>query len=141
MLARRPFGADAALSLAAERVWATMAESDILEAFEHHPQIGADVEALRKKFASTSAWSAGEQRTVGQANEAALHALAAGNAAYLERFGFIFIVCATGKSADEMLAALQARLANPRPAELAIAAGEQAKITQLRLAKLGADGQ
>lgn len=137
MLRRRPFGDDATMMAAADAVWATMEEADVLEAFSHHPEIGADVEALRAKFGSTSAWAEGEQSGAAGASEDTLLALRDGNVAYRERHGFIFIVCATGKSADEMLGLLRARLNNERAAELAIAAGEQAKITRLRLEKLG----
>ncbi|MCZ7678176.1 MAG: 2-oxo-4-hydroxy-4-carboxy-5-ureidoimidazoline decarboxylase [Sandaracinaceae bacterium] len=136
MLARRPFGADEALMEAADQVWSTMEREDVLEAFTHHPRIGASVEELRKRFASTSAWSAGEQGAVAAAGEETLRALSAGNAAYEARYGFIFIVCATGKSAEEMLALLNARMGHEPGDELRVAAAEQAKITKLRLAKL-----
>lgn len=138
MLARRPFGDDATLHRAADEVWATMSRQDILEAFSHHPRIGADIEALRAKFAGKGdlQWSSGEQAGVSEADEATLEGLRDGNVAYEERFGFLFIVCATGKSADEMLALLRARLANDPEDELRIAAAEQAKITHLRLEKL-----
>ena len=136
MLARRPFGDDATLLAAADAVWATMEEADVLEAFSHHPEIGADVDALRAKFGATAAWSEREQAGAAGASEQTLLALRDGNVAYRERFGFIFIVCATGKTAGQMLSMLQARLPNERAAELAIAAGEQAKITRLRLLQL-----
>jgi len=135
MLARRPFTDADQLMQAAEELWAGMTPHDILEAFQHHPRIG-DVESLRKKFASTAAWASGEQAGVNQASEAVLQALAEGNRAYEARFGYIFIVCATGKSAAEMLEILQSRLPNPPALELRIAAGEQAKITRIRLEKL-----
>lgn len=137
MLGRRPFGTDEALMHAADEVWATMEREDVLEAFGHHPRIGASMDELKKRFATTSAWSAGEQRAVSGASDETLRALSDGNAAYEARFGHIFIVCATGKSADEMLALLNARLGNAPDDELRIAAGEQAKITKLRLGKLG----
>jgi len=136
MLARRPFGSSEALHRAADEVWATMERADILEAFDHHPRIGADLGALREKFASTASWSGGEQASVAEASEATLQALRDGNVAYEARFGHIFIVCATGKSAAEMLALLEARLPNEPDAELRIAAAEQAKITHLRLDKI-----
>ena len=84
----------------------------------------------------TAQWAAGEQSSVQQADEATLQRLAAGNTDYENKFGFIFIICATGKSASEMLAALQQRLPNDRSEELKLAAAEQAKITALRLKKL-----
>ncbi|AMJ64729.1 2-oxo-4-hydroxy-4-carboxy-5-ureidoimidazoline decarboxylase [Hymenobacter sp. PAMC 26628] len=132
---RFPFATAAALLAAADAVWYGLAEADWREAFAHHPKIG-DVGALKEKFASTAAWAAGEQGAVRRASDATLGALAAGNAAYEAKFGYIFIVCATGKSADEMLALLQARLPNAPAAEIQIATGEQAKITRLRLEKL-----
>jgi 2-oxo-4-hydroxy-4-carboxy-5-ureidoimidazoline decarboxylase len=136
MLSRRPFPSTAALHAAAEEVWAALARADFLEAFAHHPPIGASVEELRARFASTGAWASQEQGGVKDAGESVLEALRAGNAAYQARFGYIFIVCATGKSAGEMLALLQARLQNPPEVELQRAAAEQARITRLRLDKL-----
>ena len=115
--------------------WALCVESDWLEAFKHHPKIG-DVEGLRKKFAATANWAAEEQKGASEASDHIIEALANENKAYEDKFGFIFIVCATGKSAEEMLALLRERIVNTRAQELQIAAGEQAKITQLRLQKL-----
>ncbi len=130
-----PFATAEALYAEADRLWYSLNETDWREAFTHHPKIG-DVNALKEKFASTAAWAAGEQGAVRQASQDTLEALAAGNDAYEHKFGYIFIVCATGKSADEMLALLQARLPNTPEAEITIAMGEQAKITRLRLEKL-----
>ncbi len=131
-----PYGDDAALYAAAERIWARLAPDGWREAFSHHPEIGGSVERLRERFAETSAWSQGEQSGLAAASARTLAALAAGNRAYRERFGFVFLICATGKSADQMLAALQARLPNDDATELANAAAEQAKITRIRLEKL-----
>jgi 2-oxo-4-hydroxy-4-carboxy-5-ureidoimidazoline decarboxylase len=133
--AARPFPDEAALAGAARAVWEELSREDFLEAFSHHPRIG-DREALRRKFASTAAWAAGEQAGAAHAPEEVLARVEAGNRAYEARFGHIFIVCATGKSAAEMLALLEARLGNEPAAELRIAAGEQAKITEIRLEKL-----
>jgi 2-oxo-4-hydroxy-4-carboxy-5-ureidoimidazoline decarboxylase len=130
-----PFASAGALYEAAERTWHNLTEADWREAFAHHPKIG-DVGALREKFASTAAWAAGEQGAVRQASQETLEALAAGNAAYEQKFGYIFIVCATGKSAAEMLALLQARLPHAPSREIHVAMAEQAKITRLRLEKL-----
>jgi 2-oxo-4-hydroxy-4-carboxy-5-ureidoimidazoline decarboxylase len=135
MTARRPFESADALFAAAEDVWAGLGRDDWLEAFAAHPRIG-DIDGLRKKFATTADWSAGEQAGVAGAAEQVLRDLAAGNADYEARFGHTFIVCATGKTAAEMLALLRARLANDPAAELRVAAAEQAKITRLRLEKL-----
>jgi len=136
MAAHGAFGSDVELHGVADHVWWELADGDWLEAFTHHPRIGADVEALRAKFAATAAWSEGEQAGVAGADDAVLEALAEGNRTYDERFGFLFIVCASGKSAAEMLGLLRERLDNEPAAELRIAAGEQAKITHLRMEKL-----
>lgn len=138
MLARRPFADDEAVFGAAEAVWKDASKDDVLEALTHHPEIGANLDALREKFASTANWSAGEQRAVGAASEETLVALRDGNVAYRERFGHIFVVCATGKSAKEMLGLLEARMENDPEGEIWVAAAEQGKITRLRLEKLGA---
>jgi len=136
LLAERPFESDVALFAAADRVWAALGRDDYLEAFAHHPQIGASLAELRARFAATSVWSNQEQSGVRGADESTLEALCAKNAQYLARFGYIFIVCASGKSAREMLSLLDARLDNAAEVELRLAAAEQAKITRLRLEKL-----
>lgn len=135
MLAVRPFEDDAGVFAAAEAVWGQMGREDILEAFTHHPKIGASLEQLRKKFATTEDLSSTEQSGVQGADEETLQALASDNEAYYQKFGYIFIVCATGKSARQMLDILRSRLPNDPDVELPIAAGEQAKITALRLEK------
>ena len=136
MLARRPFDSMAGIHAAADEVWATMTHDDYLEAFAHHPRIGENLAELSQKFGSTAEWASAEQAGTANASEATLLALRDGNAAYRARFGYSFIVCATGKSASEMLALLQVRLTNEPDHELAVAAAEQAKITHLRLEKL-----
>jgi 2-oxo-4-hydroxy-4-carboxy-5-ureidoimidazoline decarboxylase len=135
MTARRPFASAAGLYAAAEEAWAGLDRADWLEAFAAHPRIG-DLAGLRKKFAATAEWCAGEQAGVAGAEEAVLRGLADGNRRYEERFGHLFIVCATGKSAAEILALLTARLDNDPGTELLVAAAEQVKITWLRLEKL-----
>jgi 2-oxo-4-hydroxy-4-carboxy-5-ureidoimidazoline decarboxylase len=135
MLARRPFENAENLMNAAGACWENRSETDFLEAFSHHPKIG-DISSLREKFASTAHFASGEQGSVASASEEILQGLARGNADYEQKFGFIFIVCATGKSASEMLELLEKRLPNSREEELLIAAGEQAKITRIRLEKL-----
>lgn len=135
MVARRPFADVAQLLQAADDIWWRLTPADWLEAFTHHPKIG-DLSSLRAKFADTQSWAAGEQASVQQASEAVLQRLATGNSAYEAKFGYIFIVCATGKSAPEMLALLEERLPNDPDSELHIAAEEQRKITQIRLHKL-----
>ncbi len=136
MVARRPFADEAQLFDAAERAWWGLDRPDWLEAFAAHPEIG-DLDALRAKFAATADWSAGEQAGVAGASDEVLADLVRGNLAYREKFGYIFIVCATGKTAAEMLGLLRGRLDNSPEEEIAIAAAEQAKITRIRLGKLG----
>lgn len=136
MAKRGPFTSLTHLLGAADESFWKLGDGDWLEAFTHHPEIGADVAKLREKFAATATWSTGEQAGITGASEATLEALAKGNRDYKERFGHVFLVCATGKTAEEMLALLEERIDNPPENELRIAAGEQAKITQLRLKKL-----
>jgi 2-oxo-4-hydroxy-4-carboxy-5-ureidoimidazoline decarboxylase len=119
----------------AEDIWYQCTQDDWLEAFTHHPKIG-DIASLTKKFAATATWAGGEQIAVNAASQQTIEALAKGNEAYEQKFGFIFIVCATGKSADEMLQLLQARLPNSKETEINNAMEEQNKITLLRLQKL-----
>ena len=131
----RPFADREALFAASARAFGALERADWLEAFAHHPRIG-DRDSLRAKYASTAAWAGEEQRGAAAAAESTLAALTDGNRTYEERFGYIFIVCATGKSADEMLRLLHGRVANPPERELRNAAEEQMKITKLRLEKL-----
>ena len=132
MMAAKPY--KDGLAAAAEKAWHSLSHEDWLEAFSHHPKIG-EKDMLREKFAATRQWAQFEQAGVGSANDHILEALAAGNAEYEKKFGYIFIVCATGKSATEMLAIIQDRLRNDRQSEIVIAAEEQLKITLLRLDK------
>lgn len=134
MAAARPFEDAGAIERVGERLWWSLGEDAWLEAFAAHPRIGA------RPAAEHGGWAAGEQRGTADAGDATRAALAEANAAYADRHGFIYIVCATGRSADEMLADLQARLQNDRATEVRIAAEEQAKITRLRLRKLLAEG-
>jgi 2-oxo-4-hydroxy-4-carboxy-5-ureidoimidazoline decarboxylase len=133
--ALRPFASEAAVFESAERLWWALEHPDWLEAFAAHPRIG-DMDALRARFTATAAWSMHEQAGVAGAPEDVLRRLAEGNQAYEARFGYIFIVCATGKSAAEMLALLVERLDNRPEDELRIAAAEQARITRLRLERI-----
>jgi 2-oxo-4-hydroxy-4-carboxy-5-ureidoimidazoline decarboxylase len=132
MMARRPFGGDARLLRAARIEWFGLTEADWLEAFAHHPRIGERA-ALEARFPKTHDLSSKEQSGIGIAGADVLAALVQANQDYFDRFGFIFIVSATGKSAEEMLALLLSRLSNDRATELRTAAEEQAKITALRL--------
>jgi len=140
MLASRPFDDKQQLFDTADTVWSGLKEFDYLQAFEGHPKIG-DVNSLREKYANTKEIASGEQQSVNDASENILFDLAKYNDEYLSKFGFIFIVCATGKSASEMLTILHARLPNDRKIELSNAAEEQRKIFQIRLAKLIKDLQ
>jgi len=135
LAASRPFGTRDALLASARREWARASREDRLEAFSHHPRIG-DRKSLQARFPATHKWSTDEQRGASDADERLLDDLEAANRAYEARFGHVFIVCATGKTAAEMLALLRARLANGASEELEIAAEEQMKITLLRLDKL-----
>ena len=132
---RRPFGDVPLLHEIADAVWNGLTDEDWKEAFAQHPKIG-DIKSLRKKYQNTAALASKEQSGVASASERTLKALAEGNNLYEAKFGYIFIVCATGKSADEMLALLNGRLSNIPSQEIKIAAQEQAKITRLRLEKL-----
>lgn len=136
MVAARPFATRLALHEAASRAWRALDRRDWLEAFSHHPRIG-DGEALRARFAGT--WSGGEQAAAAGASEETLRDLVAANGEYERQFGHIFVVCATGRSAQEMLADLRRRLDAAPAAELETAAAEQEKITALRLDKLLAE--
>lgn len=119
----------------AEKTWYDLDEKDWLEAFTHHPKIG-DLASLEKKFGSTKDFTTNEQSSVNQASMETLKELAEYNDKYEKKFGFIFIVCATGKTADEMLSLIKKRINNNYDTELKIAMGEQNKITKLRLEKL-----
>lgn len=135
MTAQRPFSTPEDLSSKAANAWDKLTRRDWLEAFTSHPKIGG-IESLRKKFASTATWASNEQSGVGSAPEETLEGLAEGNKRYEERFGHIFIVCASGKTASEMLSLLRERIDNPPEVEFEIACNEQKKITQMRLEKL-----
>jgi 2-oxo-4-hydroxy-4-carboxy-5-ureidoimidazoline decarboxylase len=135
MLAKRPFASKAEILSDAEIIWEKLAEEDWRQAFLHHPKIG-DLSSLKEKYGNTKEWAAGEQRGAAEASSQTLEDLAAGNEAYEKKFGFIFIVCATGKSASEMLYLLKQRLPNDPQSEIKIAMREQNKITMLRLEKL-----
>jgi OHCU decarboxylase len=133
VVARRPLRSIEALSLAADEVWSTMEEPDWIEAFACHPRIGDRKSAHASP--QSAAWSQQEQSSAASAANQVLTELAEGNALYEQRFGFTYIVCATGKSAEEMLALLQRRLTNDRATELREAAEQQRQITQIRLGK------
>jgi 2-oxo-4-hydroxy-4-carboxy-5-ureidoimidazoline decarboxylase len=139
MVAARPFISLEQCHEIALSVWSGLGEQDFLQAFAGHPKIG-DVTSLREKYAHTKKLASGEQSSVDDASEEVIQNLSNGNAEYEEKNGFIFIVCATGKSAAEMLALLNQRLPNEREVELKNAAAEQAKITAIRINKLIPNG-
>src|SRR5687767_5840416 len=135
MSQRRPFESVEDLARAASEVWWSLRHDDWLEAFRSHPKIG-EKKAAGEVARQSQQWSGQEQSGVNEAQQHTIDTLAQLNREYEQKFGFIFIVCATGKSADEMLDNLRERIANDIDAELRIAAAEQAKITELRLKKL-----
>ena len=131
-----PFEDMECLQEVAEDIWEKrLKEKDKLEAFAGHPKIG-DVNSLKEKYANTAAMAGHEQSGVDSASDKTINELARLNKEYEEKFGYIFIVCATGKSADEMLNILKNRIANSAEKEIQIAAEEQKKITQIRLNKI-----
>lgn len=140
LTAARPFASFDELIDTADRIWWALEPSDWLEAFHSHPKIG-EKKAAAETVAAAQQWSEDEQSGIRDSAQQTIQELAELNRAYEEKFGFIFIVCASGKSSDEMLAILRNRLENSPDEELRNAAAEQAKITQLRLKKLlTADG-
>jgi len=130
---RRPMATVEAMYKAADELWWKLERADWLEAFSHHPQIG-DKPASGSE--SARQWAAGEQAGASAATEDVKARLARANRAYFEKFGYIYIVCATGKSAEGMLAILNQRLQNDRDSELSVAAEQQRLITRIRLEKL-----
>ena len=133
MVALRPIQSVGELSAAADRIWRTMDEADWMEAFACHPRIGEQKAAHASR--KSAAWSRQEQSSAETAADRVLADLAAGNALYEQRFGFTYIVFATGKTAEEMLAILNRRLSSERAIELREAAEQQRQITQIRLGK------
>ena len=135
MTGARRFSNSDELSSRADEIWWNLDEDDWLEAFRAHPKIG-EKKAEATQSAQAQQWSANEQSESQKAAAETKAALADGNREYEQQFGFIFIICAMGKSAEEILSALQGRLNNDSKTELHVAAEEQRKITQLRLQKL-----
>ena len=131
---KRPFDDEASLLVTSDKVWLSLEPRDWLEAFKSHPRIG-ESRAGVSIGAQSENWSEQEQKDIATAENDLKQRLAEGNRAFEEKFGYIFIVCATGKSAAEILAILQRRLQNGKEAELREAAEEQRQITHLRLKK------
>jgi allantoicase len=135
MLQRRPFSDVAYLLDTADKTWAALGPAEWLEAFRHHPAIGAK-RAEKSQSATSRRWSKREQTVAQSAAPETLAALARANEKYQARFGHVFLICATGKTSEEILASLQQRLANDPEVELRISVEEQRKITRIRLEKL-----
>ena len=134
MLAVRPYKSVSHLLELAGQIWSDLVEVDYLEAFAAHPKIGASKPPDNAK--NTESWTSKEQAGMTSADEQTKLKLKTENQKYAEKFGYIFIVCATGKSASEMLELLRTRMESPPETELKIATGEQMKITNLRLNKM-----
>lgn len=130
---RRPYADLEALFKAADSIWWNLGRADWLEAFSHHPQIG-DKPASGSE--SARQWAVGEQSGARAATDDLKARLARANRAYFEKFGYIYIVCATGKTAEGMLAILNQRLQNDQAGELSIAAEQQRLIARIRLERL-----
>jgi OHCU decarboxylase len=134
----RPFHDLEKLLAAADSIWWSLDEEDWLEAFSRHPKIG-EKESERAQAVTAQKWSNEEQKGVRSIDEETRRELAEANREYAQKFGYIYIVCATGKTADEMLAILKERLQNDPGKEIRVAAEEQRRITHLRLKKLLTD--
>jgi 2-oxo-4-hydroxy-4-carboxy-5-ureidoimidazoline decarboxylase len=136
MAARRPIRTEVDLLAACDAIWKGLPASDWIEAFQNHPRIGdSKAPSAAAASAQSAAWSRTEQQKAGNAGDAVKAALAEGNRVYEQRFGRIFIVCATGKSAEEILEILERRLRNDDQTELLEAAEQQRQIAHLRLKK------
>ena len=135
MMGERPFDSFDAMKERASLLWNALKESDFDEAFKAHPRIG-EKRAEAHQSVTANTWSKNEQAKVDTASEETRSALREINQAYEQKFGRIYIVCATGKSAEEMLAIAKERMGNSPDVELKRAAEEQRKITELRLAKM-----
>ena len=135
MMARRPYSSANDFFVAADAIWSGLSRRDWLEAFRHHPPIGAG-KAAAQQSAEAKKWSAGEQSVAQQASADMLAEIAEANFEYQSKFGYVFLICATGKSAAEIHASLRKRMPNNSKTEIQVAAEEQRKITRLRLDKL-----
>ncbi len=131
----RPFRSLDIMVYEGESIWYNCSEEDWKASFEDHPKIG-DLKSLKKKYGTAGEWAANEQAGAKQATTYTLTELAEANIKYEDKYGYKFIVCATGKSASEMLEILESRLNNTPEKELMVAMEEQNKITKIRLEKL-----
>jgi OHCU decarboxylase len=132
---RRPFSSLDEMRAVADEIWWQVGEDDWLEAFRHHPRIGERT-STAPAGARSAAWSREEQSRAASAGAGVQERLRRGNEAYEERFGHIYIVCAAGRSAEDLLSVLERRLGNDPQTELRAAAEEQRKITHLRMERL-----
>ncbi|MBL8007217.1 MAG: 2-oxo-4-hydroxy-4-carboxy-5-ureidoimidazoline decarboxylase [Ignavibacteria bacterium] len=130
-----PFGSAEEIEETAEKIWNKLGKEDKLESFGHHPKIG-DIESLKKKYSSSGELSKQEQSGIHTASEITLKELAVYNEEYEKKFGYVFLVCATGKTADEMLGIIKIRILNDPETEFRIACNELIKITKLRLNRI-----
>jgi OHCU decarboxylase len=128
----RPYPDAESLLAQSDEIWWALGESDWSEAFACHPRIGESASNTSHQF---SAWSNQEQSRARDAAQTVLDSIATGNREYEARHGFIYIVCANGKSSEELLAILDRRLHNTTEAELLEAAEQQRQITHLRIRK------
>jgi OHCU decarboxylase len=135
MLARRPFASRVALLETSDTVCAKLSNDQWLAAFAHHPRIGEQRAAAAVSDAARQ-WSEGEQRDATGGDEMLQNQLREAQRRYEMRFGYIFIISASGRSASEIMSELQSRLQNDPDRELRIAAEEQRRIARLRLEKL-----
>ena len=135
MAEQRPFTKESDLFAGADKIWPELEKRDWLEAFHRHPPIGGN-RGKTKQSKAASRWSAKEQSTAQAASREVLEALPAENRAYAEKFGYVFLICATGKTTEEIWKNLRQRMPNDPETELRTAAEEQRKITRLRLEKL-----
>ena len=135
MTESRPFEQTTALTERAAQIWWDLERDDWLEAFRSHPKIG-ETKAAKDVSKQSQKWSGQEQAGIQNSPQEILNELANLNQKYESKFGYIFIVCATGKSPEEMIGILKSRIGNDSETELTVAAGEQAKITEIRLRKL-----
>jgi 2-oxo-4-hydroxy-4-carboxy-5-ureidoimidazoline decarboxylase len=135
MVKSRPFSNVDELYSKANRIWISLQKDDWLEAFKGHSKIG-DLKSLKRKFSNTQNWSSQEQAGVTDSSDEILIQLRDLNLEYEKKYGYIFIVCATGKTASEMLNILKERIQNIAETEIEMACIEQAKITRLRLEKM-----
>src|SRR6185312_5797927 len=132
LAAQRPFSSPEALLAASDGVWLALPESAWQQAFDSHPRMGE--QHAQAATAQSLAWSSGEQNAaMGSQDHAAKAALAEGNREYEAKFGRIFLICASGKSTQQILAILRGRMANTAEQELREAVEQQRQITQLRL--------